>query len=134
MKKINGYAIVTGSSRGLGAEMALRCAKDGHDVVINYTSESSKIKAEEVATQVEALGQKALVVKCDVSNYDDCAAMTKAASEFFGTRQAILVANAGIKNLLSFEDLSHEDFERVIRVNLLGVMNIVHCSIPYMKD
>lgn len=134
MKKINGFAIVTGASRGLGAAMALRCAKDGHNVVINYTSESSRVKAEEVAAQIREMGRKALVVKCDVSNYAECAAMVKSASEEFGERMAILVANAGIKNLLNFEDLTAEDYERVIRVNLLGVMNMVHVSIPYMKE
>ena len=41
MKKLEGFAIVTGSSRGLGREMVLRCAADGHDVVVNYTSDKS---------------------------------------------------------------------------------------------
>lgn len=135
MKKIDGFALVTGASRGLGKEMALRCAADGHNIVVNYTSEKSRAAAERVAAQArEKYGRRAAVIKCDVSKYDECRQMLKKASEEMGERMAILVANAGIKNLLSFDELTHEDYERVISVNLMGVMNAVHCSIPYMKD
>lgn len=133
-KKINGFALVTGSARGLGAAMVRQLAKDGYDVVINYVSDSSKVKAEEIAEDVKKeYGVGAIVAHGDVSNYENCRKMVDAGIAAFGDKIAVLVNNAGLNNLKRFEDLTPVEYERIIRVELLGSMNCTHVVLPYMQ-
>ena len=72
-KKMEGFAIVTGSARGLGAAMIVQLAREGYDVVINYTSEKSAPIAEALAQRVrEEFGVGAVTVRADVSEYEQC--------------------------------------------------------------
>ena len=75
-------ALVTGSSRGIGRSCALRLAQAGADVVVNYVS--SRAAAEEVAGEILALGRRAVVVKADISEADDIAAMAEYVESYFG--------------------------------------------------
>ena len=84
-------AIITGSGRGIGAAIAKRLAKDGFDIVINELSEQA---GEQTAEECRALGVKASVYACDVSNYAQCEEMVKKVKEEFGTID-VLVNNAG---------------------------------------
>ena len=86
-------AIVTGSGRGIGREIAIQFAREGADVLVNYTSRPDT--ANETAAEIEKLGRKAVVVKADVSNKADADNMAKAAIDAFG-KVDILVNNAGI--------------------------------------
>lgn len=132
--KMEGFAIVTGSSRGIGAAMITRCAQDGYDVLINHTTDSSKAAAEEVAEKCKSYGVKAIVVKADISKYDEAVAMVKAGVDAFGDKIAIVVGNAGTKNTLYFDELTYEDYFRVINVNAIGNINVVSAALPYMKS
>lgn len=110
-------ALVTGSSKGIGKEIAKKYAKEGYDVVINYnSSESEVIKLEE---EIKEYGVKTLVVKCDVSNEEEVINMINKIKEEFGNID-ILVNNAGIAIDTTFEEKTVDNFRRILDVNLIG--------------
>ncbi|MFT9599980.1 SDR family NAD(P)-dependent oxidoreductase, partial [Mesobacillus sp.] len=84
-------ALITGSSRGIGKAAALKLAKEGYDIVVNYAR--SKKAAQETAEQIEALGRKALVVKANVGDVSKIKAMFEQIEAEFG-RLDIFVNNA----------------------------------------
>ena len=110
-------AIVTGSSSGIGKGVAIALAKAGADVVINYAG--SKERAEEVAQEVTSIGRQALVIKADVSQEDQVQAMFKEAIDKFGTID-ILVNNAGLQKDSCFADMTIDQWNKVIGINLTG--------------
>lgn len=113
-------AIITGSGRGIGAAIAKRLAKDGYDIVINELSEQA---GEQTAEECRALGVKASVYACDVSNYAQCEEMVKKVKEEFGTID-ILVNNAGITRDGLLLRMSEETYDDVIRINQKSVFNM----------
>lgn len=113
-------AIITGSGRGIGAAIAKRLAKDGFDIVINELSEQA---GEQTAEECRALGVKASVYACDVSNYAQCEEMVKKVKEEFGTID-VLVNNAGITRDGLLLRMSEETYDDVIRINQKSVFNM----------
>ncbi len=113
-------AIITGSGRGIGAAIAKRLAKDGFDIVINELSEQA---GEQTAVECRALGVKAGVYACDVSNYAQCEEMVKKVREEFGTID-VLVNNAGITRDGLLLRMSEENYDDVIRINQKSVFNM----------
>jgi len=111
-------AIVTGASRGLGRAIALAFAREGADVLLNYTSREEQ--AREVEAAIERLGRRAIVHRADVSDAAQVQAMTQAAIGGFG-RVDILVNNAGITMPKGMRDTSEAEWDRVLAVNLKGV-------------
>jgi enoyl-[acyl-carrier protein] reductase III len=87
----NKVALVTGSSRGIGKKTALRLAKEGYDIVVNYVR--SKSAAEETAKEIEELGRKALVVRAHVGDVEKVKAMFQTIDEHFG-RLDVFINNA----------------------------------------
>jgi 3-oxoacyl-[acyl-carrier protein] reductase len=114
-------AIVTGASRGIGAQTAITLAEYGATVVVNYCG--SKDKAESVVAEITAAGGTAIAYKADVSKMDETQAMFEAVMSQFG-RIDILVNNAGITRDNLVMKMSEEEFTSVIDTNLLGVF---HC-------
>ncbi|MEN6473618.1 MAG: 3-oxoacyl-ACP reductase family protein [Syntrophaceae bacterium] len=110
-------AVVTGASRGIGREIALRFALEGCHVVVNYHSNTAA--AAEVHELITAYGQKALAVKADVSSRADVRRMLDTALETFG-RIDILVNNAGILKQMPFEEITDDDWDRMQAVCLKG--------------
>lgn len=110
-------AIVTGGSRGIGFGIASRLAEAGAEVVIASLNEDELAKAEKELTDK---GWKAKSVHADVANEDDVEKMIKFAVESFGSLD-ILVNNAGIFPAVTLMDMTKEQFEKVITVNLEGV-------------
>ncbi len=112
-------AVVTGGSRGIGRGIALRLAKGGFDVVVNYAR--SRDAADEVVKQVEEMGQKGLAVQADVSSRDDRERFVDTILESFG-RIDVLVNNAGVAPEVRADILeaTEESFDRVISINLKG--------------
>ena len=108
-------ALVTGSSRGIGAAIAEAFAAAGAYVLVNHAG-----SADEASQLVERIGkQRALCVRADVSSERDVQAMFRAAIEAWGSVD-ILVANAGIQRDAAFHDMTLADWQRVIDVNLTG--------------
>ena len=120
-------AIVTGAGHGIGREIALSLARNGADVIITDITDAIF----EVGKQIEALGFKALPIKCDVSDYEQAKDAEKQVAEKF-ERVDILVNNAGIYPQKAFLDMTGDDWNKVLRVNLNGVFHCTKAVIPKM--
>jgi glucose 1-dehydrogenase len=110
-------ALVTGASSGIGRAIALSLGDAGADVVINYVS--GEDKAEALAEEIRAKGVRAMIVRADVSNEAQVTAMFKTMITEFGTID-ILVNNAGLQQDAPFHELTLEQWNRVLGVNLTG--------------
>ena len=110
-------ALVTGANSGIGKAVALGLAASGADVAINYLVNPSS--ADEVAHAVEAAGRRAITVQGDVSNEDDVKSMFAQAIGHFGTLH-IAVNNAGLQRDAPFHDMTLEQWDTVININLTG--------------
>ena len=115
-------AIVTGGSRGIGRAVAVRLAKDGMNLVINYRGNSAA--AEETERLCRELGAAVLLVQGDVSCAEDCEKLAAQAKEAFG-RVDVLVNNAGITRDGLLARMTEEDFRAVLDVNLVGPWNMM---------
>lgn len=119
MGKLNGKtAIVTGASRGIGAEIAKHLAKEGARIVVNYSGSQSK--AEEVVKEIEAAGGEAYAVQASVGDAESVTGMIAATLERFGTID-ILVNNAGITRDNLLMRMKESEWDDVINTNLKGV-------------
>lgn len=110
-------AIVTGASSGIGKATALELAAAGANVVVNYIGNSSS--ADEIVKEIIANGGQAIDFKCDVSNKEQVQAMVDATVARFGTVD-ILINNAGLQKDAAFIDMTLEDWQFVLNVNLTG--------------
>ena len=110
-------AIVTGANSGIGEAVAIGLARAGADIVVNYVTHPET--AEDVAHKIEGHGRKALVIKADVSKEDEVVAMYAQAIKEFGTLH-ISVSNAGLQRDSAFIDMTLEQWNMVIGVNLTG--------------
>jgi 3-oxoacyl-[acyl-carrier protein] reductase len=122
-------AVVTGASRGIGKAIALKLAKLGANVVINYRSDSKSVQ--DIVSEIESLGAKAIAVQADVSSFEDAKNLMKKTIETFGSLD-ILVNNAGITKDALILRMKEEDFDKVIEVNLKGVFNCIRHASPIM--
>ncbi|OIP84922.1 MAG: sugar dehydrogenase [Porphyromonadaceae bacterium CG2_30_38_12] len=111
--------IVTGANSGIGKEIALSMGRDCANVIVNYVTDPAS--AEEVAHQIELSDSvaKAIAVKADVSKEDEVKNMFKIAKQHFGTVD-ILVNNAGMQRDAPFHEMTLEQWQKVIDVNLTG--------------
>jgi glucose 1-dehydrogenase len=107
---------VTGAAAGNGRAIAVRFAEEGANVVVADVAEPA---ARETARQVEDMGRRTLVISADVSRSADVQAMVQQAVDAFG-HVDVLVNNAGVETHVSFLDLSEEDWDRVLDINLKG--------------
>jgi len=122
-------SIVTGAAQGLGRAIAMELARRGsHVVVCDVNLEGVKGVAEDVKT----LGRKALALKVDVSRPSDVSEMVDRAAKDFG-RIDILVNNAGICQVVTIEEMTDEDWDRVMAVNLKGVFLCSKAVMGIMK-
>lgn len=110
-------AIVTGSSRGIGAAIASRLAQDGASVVVNYAGSADK--AEEVVNTIEASGGRAVAVQADVGKLTAIARLFDETLEKFG-KVDILVNNAGVQAYKLIADVTEQDFDRLFNTNVKG--------------
>jgi glucose 1-dehydrogenase len=119
MKLAGKHAIVTGASTGIGRAIAVRFAKEGAHVVINYRSQTAEAEATLAECQRAAPGFKGLIVQADVAKEDQILGMFEKAISGLGGVD-ILVNNAGIQKPVATEELTAEDFDKIINVNLRG--------------
>jgi len=124
-------ALVTGASRGIGAAVAQRLARDGFTVVINYSGNAAP--AEELAREIEQAGGKALTAKADVSEAQAVRRMFDAAETAFGGVD-VLVNNAGIMMLTSLAEADDANFDRQIAVNLKGTFNTLREAAKRLRN
>ncbi len=120
--------VVTGSSRGIGRGIAKDLAAHGGDVVVNYRSSENEARA--VVEDIEDDGGTAMAAQADISDQDDVESMAAAVHDTFGSVD-VLVNNAGITIDKKFENMTREDWETVIDVNLGGVFN---CTNAFHDD
>lgn len=123
--------LVTGSSRGLGAEIIKAFGKRGAQCVVNYISDAAdqnKSDAEAVARELS----DPLVVECDVTRPEQVEAMIKTIGDKFGGLD-ILVNNSGIIRDRTIKKLTVEDFESVVRVNLTGTFNVTQKAAAILR-
>ena len=125
----NKVALITGASRGIGREVAIEMAKAGADIIINYIGD--KALAEEVQTQVQSLGRKAIILEADVSNLQAIEQMLEQAVAEF-SRVDILVNNAGITKDNLLARMKEEDWDAVLNINLKGIFNCTKSTLKYM--
>lgn len=116
-------ALITGSSRGIGAAIALRLAKDGFNIALNDLN-GGMFENNSIADDIRALGVEAEIFCADVSKYSDCEEMVKAVKERFGTIDA-LINNAGITRDGLMARMPEEQYDTVIAVNQKSVFNMM---------
>ncbi|MBP5607048.1 MAG: 3-oxoacyl-[acyl-carrier-protein] reductase [Lachnospiraceae bacterium] len=125
-------ALVTGAGRGIGRAIALKLAKLGAKVIVNYSG--SKEKAEETVEMIRSDGGSAEALQCDVSDYKACGELAKSVIDKYG-RLDILVNNAGITKDGLLMSMSEEDYDRVLDTNLKGAFNMMrHFSRTFLKQ
>jgi len=117
-------ALITGSARGLGKEMALVLAKEGCNIIINDI-EVMKEEALKTVSEIKGLGVKAEFVAADVSNFESCKKMADEVKQKFG-KLHILVNNAGITKDRTLKKMVPEEWYPVINVNLNSLYNVTH--------
>lgn len=117
-------AVVTGGSRGIGRAVCIALAKEGANVVVNYSG--NQAAAEETVKECEAAGVKAIAVKANVAVMEDCEALIAKAVEAFG-RVDILVNNAGITRDNLIMRMSEADFDAVVDTNMKGAFLCMKC-------
>lgn len=122
-------AIITGSNRGIGKEIAKKLANLGANIVLNYRSNEEE--ATNVEEEIKALGVEVIKVKGDISKYEDVENLISTAKEKFG-KIDILVNNAGITKDQLLIRMKEKDFDDVINVNLKGVFNCLKAISPVM--
>ncbi len=123
-------ALVTGASQGIGRAVALRLAREGAGVVVCARGASRLL---EVATAIEAAGGAALAVPCDVTDPTAPVAVLEQATERFG-RIDILVNNAGLAKPQKFLDVSDEDWQSGLELNLLSAVRFTRACLPSMIE
>lgn len=124
-------ALVTGASRGLGKATAIRLAKEGMDVACHYHEHEEG--AHGTAAEVEKLGRRALVVQADIADPGAAEAMVREALDAFGHLDT-LVNNAGMYPRQHFEDVTPEDWQRVLNVNAMGAFNVTRAVVDHMRS
>ena len=133
----NKIALVTGGSRGLGKDMAIRLAEKGNDVIITY--QSQKEAAEAVVAQIEAGGQKAAALHLDVADFNSLDGFLQQLLQTLQSKWGVttfdfLVNNAGIGATIPFTQVTEEDFDRFMNIHFKSVYFLTQKSLPMMND
>lgn len=129
MTQITGKtAVVTGGGNGIGMGLAKELAHQGAAVVI---ADIQLEKAQKVADDITASGGRAIAVHCDVCDRASIRALKQAANDAFGP-VGLLFANAGATSFTELKDMSDDDVDWIVQVNLMGVMNTIRAFLPDM--
>lgn len=123
--------IITGASKGIGAETARVFAENGYNVIINYYKSEERALALKIELQNNFPDITADIFKCDIKKLKECEKMVEYALSAFGKIDC-LVANAGVAQIKPFIDTTELDFDNIIDTNLKGVYNIIKAVLPNM--
>jgi len=128
--------LITGGSRGLGAQMALDLARDGHDIVLTYREASSA--ANDVVAQIQALGRRALAMPLDVADTNSFPAFVEklraGLSAWSASQLDGLINNAGMGAHASFAETTPAQFEMLLNVHLKGPFFLTQALLPLLAD
>ncbi len=131
MKLRGKVAIVTGSSQGIGRGIAKRFAQEGANVVINYSKNPEP--AREALADVEAAGGAGLMLKANLGDVPEIQKLVEDAIAHFGGVD-ILVNNAGVERHAAFWDVTEQDYDAVVDVNLKGVFFATQAVVRHLRD
>jgi 3-oxoacyl-[acyl-carrier protein] reductase len=128
-KRLTGkVAVVTGSSKGIGAGIAKQLAAEGAAVVVNYAS--SKEGADQVVNEIAERGGNAIAVQADVAKKKDIEHLFAETQKAFG-RLDILINNAGVYRFAPLEEVSEDEFHREFNTNVLGLILATQEAVKY---
>ncbi|MEV7006681.1 SDR family oxidoreductase [Streptosporangium sp. NPDC051022] len=132
MSELTGkVALITGGGRGIGAEIARRLASRGADVAVTYVQDEKR--ANNVAEEIGALGRRGLAIRADAADPEAAVAAVERTAAEFG-RLDILVNNVGIWIGGPFQELSLEDFDRIIAVNVRAVFATTQAATRHLRE
>jgi 3-oxoacyl-[acyl-carrier protein] reductase len=130
MIKVKGeVALITGASRGIGRAIAIELSKKGAMVAINYSKDEQG--ALNTLDEINKNGGYGIIVKADVSDYEQCKAMVNQVVNKFG-KIDILINNSGVSKVGLFMDMQAIDIDNIVDINLKGVINVTHNVINNM--
>lgn len=137
MQHTNKIALITGGSRGLGKDMAMRLAEKGHDVIITY--QSHKEAADTVVAGIEAMGRNAIALNLDMAQFQSLdefvTRLTAALTEKWGrTHFDFLINNAGMGATIPFEQVTEADFDHFLNVHFKSVYFLTQKLLPLLQD
>lgn len=123
-------ALVTGGSRGIGKAIAIGLARVGVDVAVNFRSREREAK--ETCREIENLGRRTVAVSADVSVSDDVAQLVKTVEAELGP-VGILVNNAGVTRPQPIDEITEQDWDDIVAVNLKSMFLVTQAVLPRMR-
>ena len=123
-------AVITGSARGIGAAIARRLAASGYGVSINYVS--GEEKARKLVQEIEASGGRAFAYRADAGDYEQVNSLVEETARRYGGIR-IVVNNAGFSQHTTIDQMSVDDWDRAVAVNLSGAFYAVKAALPYLR-
>lgn len=123
--------LITGASKGIGRTLAIACAREGADVIVNFNSDRAGAQA--VAREIEQLGRDALIVRADIGKVRDVQRMFAQARKRF-RKLDVLINNAGLTGWASFFDTTEEKWDEVLDTNLKGTFFCSLEAAKWMRD
>lgn len=126
----NKNALITGAGKGIGRAIALALAEEGVNVALLARTQAD---LDQVAAEAKAFGVKTLTLTADIGNIDSVNAAVKTALDEFRTID-ILINNAGVGKFGKFLDLTPEEFENIMRINLFGIYYATRATLPGMIE
>lgn len=124
-------ALITGSSRGIGAASARRLAKEGFDIVVHY--HEAEDRARQTLADVEEAGGHAILAQADIADPHEASRLVESALETFPHLDT-LVNNAGMYPRSTIDEIEPEDYERVVKVNAQGAFNVTKPLVDHLVD
>lgn len=133
----NKIALITGGSRGLGKNTALRLAQQGHDIIVTYNTK--KDEAQQVVSEAEALGRKATAIQLNIEDIGSLdtfiSELTKVLSQHWTTGKFdFLINNAGVGATIPFAQATPDDFDRLMNIHYKGVYFLTQKCLPLLND
>ncbi|HUR10231.1 MAG TPA: SDR family oxidoreductase [Flavitalea sp.] len=136
MASVKKIALITGGSRGLGKDMALRLAEKQTDIILTWHTQQAA--AEEVVAAIEKTGQKAAAVQFDSSNFSTLGSFLQQVTEILkkwnSDKFDFLINNAGIGATIPFEQVTEADFDRFMNIHFKSVYFLTQRCLPLIND